>query len=129
MMRTARCCCGACSIAVEGEPTLNAICSCSGCKRRTGTAFGWSSYFPDDKVIAKAGEMRVYAKEGAAGYNRFFCANCGTTLYWKSFGFLPEQTGIAGGCFADDPLPEPNVSAQDTDRCAWLTLPESWLRT
>jgi hypothetical protein len=125
--RTARCCCGACSISVEGEPTLNGICHCSSCKRRTGSAFGWSSYFPDAAVLAKTGTFGVYAKDGAAGYNRFFCSHCGTTLYWKSFGFLPDQTGVAGGCFTDNPLPEPNLSAQDKDHCAWLTIPEGWL--
>ncbi len=57
------------------------------------------------------------------------CARCGTTLYWKSFGFLPDHTGIAGGGFADDPLPAPNLSVSDNGRCAWLTLPGDWLRT
>ena len=128
MSRKASCCCGACSIEVEGEPALNALCHCSSCKKRTGSAFGWSAYFPDDKVVAKNGALNVYAKEGSAGYNRFFCANCGTTLFWKSFGFLPDQTGIAGGCFADDPLPAPNLSANDSGRCVWLTLPDDCLR-
>jgi hypothetical protein len=79
-------------------------------------------------VTAKSGTTRVYAKDGALGYERFFCARCGTTLYWKSFGFLPDQTGVAGGCFVDDPLPAPNLSATDSGRCAWLTLPVDWLR-
>src|SRR5262249_3441243 len=113
--------------AVEGEPVLNGICHCTSCRRRTGSAFGWSAYFPDDKIGAKNGELRVYAKEGPAGYDRFFCARCGTTLFWKSFGFLPECTGIAGGCFAGDPLGAPNLSAQDADRCVWLELPKDWL--
>jgi hypothetical protein len=129
MTRTAKCCCGASSITVGGEPVLNGICHCTSCRKRTGSAFGWSSYFPDDKVIAKTGEMLIYARDGRAGYNRFFCARCGTTLYWKSFGFFPDATGVAGGCFVDDPLPEPNLSAQDRDHCAWLTLPENWLKT
>ena len=80
-------------------------------------------------MVAKSGTLNVYAKEGAAGYNRFFCARSGTTLYWKSFGFLPDASGIAGGCFVDDPLPAPNLSAQDRDRCVWLGLPDSWMRT
>jgi hypothetical protein len=128
MTRTARCCCGDCTITVEGEPVLNGICHCTSCKRRIGSAFGWSAYFPDDKITAKAGTLNVYAKDGATGYNRFFCARCGATLFWKSFGFLPDAAGVAGGCFIDDPLPEPNLSAQDRDHCAWRTLPDSWLK-
>jgi hypothetical protein len=124
--RTAHCCCGASSIEVTGEPTLNALCHCTSCKARTGSAFGWSAYFPDDRVVATTGTFRVYAKEGPMGYDRFFCARCGTTLYWKSFGFLPDQTGIAGGCFAE--LPAPNLSATDAGRCAWVGLPEEWLK-
>ena len=68
-MRKAVCCCGDCSIAVEGEPVLNAICNCSSCKKRTGSAFGWSAYFPDDKVLAKTGELKTYSKRGDAGYD------------------------------------------------------------
>ncbi|HEY2069294.1 MAG TPA: GFA family protein [Rhizomicrobium sp.] len=130
MTRTARCCCERCAITVEGEPVLNAICNCSSCKRRTGTAFGWSVYFLDASVTEKTGDFSVYAKDGPAGYNRYFCAHCGTTLYWKSFGFLPDATGVAGGAFlgAGSALPTPNLSAQDADRCAWLILPDDWLR-
>jgi hypothetical protein len=126
--RTAACCCGDCKITVEGEPTLNAICHCTSCRKRTGSAFGWSSYFPDENIVAKSGAMKVYARDGTTGYDRFFCARCGTTLYWKSFGFLPDQTGVAGGCFVYDPLPPPNLSAQDRDRCIWLTVPADWSR-
>ena len=107
---------------------LNGICNCISCRRRTGSAFGWSAYFSDDKVVAKKGQLNTYAKSGDMGYDRFFCANCGTTLYWKSFGFMPDCTGVAGGCFVDNPLLPPNLSAQDKDRCAWLGLPEDWLR-
>ena len=128
MTRNAQCCCGDCSITVEGEPVLNAICHCSSCKRRTGSAFGWSAYFADDKVVGTSGTPSVYAKEGETGYNRYFCARCGTTLYWKSFAFLADHTGVAGGCFAEDPLPAPAFSSFEVNRCAWVSLPEDWQR-
>lgn len=128
MSRKAVCCCGATSITVDGEPVLNAICNCSSCKKRTGSAFGWSAYFPDAKVVGTEGALKVYSRQGEAGYDRYFCTRCGTTLYWKSFAFLPDHTGVAGGCFADDPLPAPNFSASDNGRCAWLTLPADWAR-
>jgi hypothetical protein len=126
MTYTATCCCGSATITVEGQPALNGICNCSSCKKRTGSAFGWSVYFADAEIKAKTGGTRVYAKQGPQGYNRHFCVTCGTTLYWKSFGFMPEHTGIAGGCFVNDPIPDPLFSAQDSTRCAWLTLPAEW---
>jgi len=128
MTRIARCCCQACSIEVEGEPTLNAVCNCSSCKRRTGSAFGWSAYFRNEDIKSRQGELRPYAVRGQPGATRWFCVNCGTTVMWQSGDFMPGQTGFAGGCFTDTPLPEPNMSAYDDLRCGWVTLPETWMR-
>jgi len=124
MNRIAQCCCGACEIEVAGEPVFNAICHCDNCKRRTGSAFGWSAYFPDQDVQAR-GEMRRYELQHMAA-ERFFCAACGTTLYWRSTAFMLGHTGVAGGCFAAAPLGEPTVTATDQKRCAWLSLPQTW---
>lgn len=126
MTRKAVCCCGACAIEVEGEPVLNGICHCDNCKRRTGSAFGWSAYFADDRIVARSGEMQRYELRHMAA-ERFFCAACGTTLYWRSETFMPGRTGVAGGCFTTAPLGAPSLTATDAKRCAWLTLPEGWL--
>lgn len=125
MTRVARCCCQRCEIEVEGEPALNALCHCDNCKRRTGSAFGWSAYFPDDKVSLRRGEVRRYEVTTVPA-ERFFCETCGTTLYWRTSGFMDGHTGIAGGCFTETPLPEPGVSARHPQRCAWVGLPQSW---
>ena len=104
-VRTARCACGACHIKVEGEPISSGLCSCDNCKRRTGAPFGWSVYFRDEQVRRDEGPLTVLEGMG----KRWFCATCGSTLYWKSFGaWRPGQTGFAGGCFADPTLPSPN---------------------
>jgi hypothetical protein len=100
---TARCCCGACAIEVAGAPMMNAICHCDNCKRRAGSAFGWSTYFADEQVVSRSGELRCYEIENRQ--QRWFCATCGTTLYWK-IDSQPGRTGIAGGCFVE-PLPPP----------------------
>ncbi|HEX3407284.1 MAG TPA: GFA family protein [Caulobacteraceae bacterium] len=126
MTYIARCCCQACEIAAEGEPLLNAICNCDNCKRRTGSAFGWSAYFPDDKLAQPRGELSRYELPHMSA-ERFFCGRCGTTLFWRSTAFMPGHTGIAGGCFTETPLPDPAVSATDARRCAWITLPDGWL--
>jgi len=105
MIRTATCCCGKCSIEVEGEPLVNGICNCHNCKKRTGSAFGWSAYFTEGQILQKAGDLKVYEITEEKAQQRWFCSNCGSTLFWKA-SFLPvllkECTGIAGGCFADN---------------------------
>ena len=126
MMRKASCCCGACTFEVEGEPTLNAVCHCNNCKKRTGSAFGWSAYFPDERIHARRGALQVYQLTGDNRGKRWFCPTCGTTMIWDGGAFMPGQTGFAGGCFADTPLGEPNFTASEASRCAWIELPKSW---
>ena len=129
MTRIARCCCQACRIEVAGEPTMNGICHCASCKRRTGSAFGWSAYFRNEDIGDRQGDLRAYAVKGPPAATRWFCASCGTTMLWESADFMVGQTGFAGGCFAaDTPLPEPNLSVYDDQRCAWARLPETWIR-
>ena len=127
--RKASCCCGACSITVEGEPILNGICHCDNCRRRTGSAFGWSAYFPDDRIVGREGELSVYVLDpiNPQRQQRFFCPTCGATLYWKS-GAFPDNTGVAAGCFPGDSLAEPGLSATDDKRLAWVAIPEGWAR-
>jgi len=126
MTYVARCCCQACELEVEGEPVLNALCNCDNCKRRTGSAFGWSAYFADEKLGEPKGALLRYELPHMSA-ERFFCPACGTTLFWRSTAFMPGHTGIAGGCFTATPLPDPTLSATDAKRCAWLTFPESWI--
>ena len=125
MIRKASCCCGACGVEVQGDPDLNAICHCNNCKRRTGSAFGWSAYFADDRVTSRSGDFRLYEIAGANPQQRWFCAVCGSTVLWK-VAWRPHETGIAGGCFVDPPLPEPTVTVSNNGRCAWLGLPADW---
>lgn len=126
MIRTATCRCGGCAIEIDGEPTVNLICHCTSCKRRTGGPCGWSAVFREDQVIGRRGDFRIYHSNGTAGpVASSFCANCGTTLFFLPAQF-PGLIGCAGGCFVEIPLGEPSVSASDDQRCAWLRLPETW---
>ncbi len=124
MSRIASCCCGASEPEVDAEPVMNAICHCDSCKRRTGSAFGWSAYFPDEAVLARRGPLTLYEPKSALRTQRWFCGACGTTLLWSSADFMPGHTGVAGGCFVADPLGAPTITATDAKRCAWVGLPE-----
>ena len=107
---------------------MHGVCHCTNCKRRTGGAFGISAYFNRTAVTARVGETQVYALHNAThnqDQERHFCGNCGTTLYWY-VSTLPEKIGVAGGCFAEDGLPEPTYSANDRKRESWVELPTTW---
>ena len=125
---TATCACGQTSITVKAGPTMHGVCHCTNCKRRTGSAFGISAYFDKTAVVATTGQTNVYAFSHTPqnhDQERHFCAKCGTTLFWY-VSALPEKIGIAGGCFADDGLPEPTYSVTDTKKEHWVVLPAHW---
>jgi len=131
MSRIAQCACGACTITVAGEPQQHNVCHCTNCKRRTGSAFGISTYFLRADVVDMKGETGVYAfhhKVWNQDQERHFCARCGTTLFWY-MSSRPTLVGIAGGCFDEGSLGEPAFSANDSQRTVWVTLPSHWRAT
>jgi len=118
VLRQATCCCGDATISVEGEPQIHGICHCDDCKRRTGSAFGWSAYFRDERIVRKTGETLRYTIAGREPQERCFCKRCGSTLYWKTESLrLKGLTGIAGGNFVETPLPELKVSFRSNQKC------------
>ncbi len=126
LRRTAICRCGGCAIDVQGEPIMNLVCHCSSCKRRTGGPCGWTVTFRDDQVLDRRGEFTTYHSKGTAGrVVNSFCSICGTTLFFAPQDY-PGIIGCAGGCFVEDPLGDPVLSASDDQRCAWLSLPHGW---
>jgi hypothetical protein len=96
------------------------LCGCDNCKRRTGAPFGWSVYFRDEQVGRIEGPLTALVGVG----KRWFCPTCGSTLYWKSFGaWKPDQTGFAGGCFADPTLPPPTIAVRCAQGMPWAVYP------
>jgi len=125
MVRRAECCCGQCWITVEGEPEINGICHCDDCRKGTGTAFGWSAYFPDGQVLQRSRETMAYQVSGDHLQIRYFCSRCASTLYWTTES-MSGLTGISGGSFVDIPLPEPQLSLRTGNACPWIAFPEDW---
>ena len=124
MSLKASCCCKQLSIEIEGEPAFQAICHCSNCKARTGSAFGYSVYFTNEQVKEVAGEKSDYLINTENKQSRHFCPTCGTTLYWY-VEKIPGMVGVAGGCFPIGVLSEPQYSSSSEGQCSWVALPES----
>lgn len=125
MKKIARCACGAASITLASEPKVSCICHCTDCKRRTGSAFGVSNYFLRADLVESAGELAVYAfhhDEENYDEKRYFCKQCGTTLYWHS-SHRPHVMGVAGGCLPEAGLASPSVSYSTSKKLAWVEIP------
>ena len=126
-MPTGTCCCGASQITVSGPPAFGAICHCDDCRRRSGSAFGWSTYFPDGQVSQPDGDLAEYSPKVDAPQTRWFCRSCGTTLAWRT-GRFPGLVGVAAGAFVEEPLPPPAITNNASACVEWLTLPADWRR-
>ncbi len=124
----ATCCCKQLSITVSSHPEINSVCHCNNCKQRTGSAFGISMYFKTGAIINKTGETKVYKffhKEQSHEQCRYFCPQCGTTLYW-TISTMPDLLGIAGGCFSASDILEPTHTLNNANKCSWVNFPSKW---
>jgi hypothetical protein len=83
MTKIAHCCCGSLRAEATGEPSLLGICHCTECQRRTGSAFGVSTYFPKGQVRT-AGPSRVYVRgsDSLRKVEIHFCLDCGSAVFW-----------------------------------------------
>ena len=93
----AACSCGDLTVTVQGAPNFQAVCSCTDCQERTGSAFGMSVYYDHAQVLEKTGNptryRRVSNRDRALDF--MFCPICGVTVWWEA-EFFPQGIGIAG---------------------------------
>ena len=117
--RTARCNCGALTATTVGEPAMVAMCSCGACQRRTGSAFGYSSFWPEEQVTI-SGEATSWTRIADSGHpsTLSFCPTCGTALY--SRGRRVGMVNIAAGCFFEKDFPAPQRAVWSDDRHDWI---------
>ena len=123
MVHEGGCLCGALRYRVEGEPARSSVCSCTGCQRRTGSAFGFGAYFKAEQVKILRGSTNVYEhrSDESGRWLRFeFCPKCGTHATWTAES-LPGMRAIGVGTL-DDPK---WVKAK---RFGWFRSAHSWLR-
>ena len=121
--RRAECQCGQLSATCSGEPVRIAVCHCLACKRKTGSAFGFSAWFRKEDVLA-AGQAAEFVRVGDDGghVTNSFCPNCGTTVFW-SIDTIPDAVAVSAGSFADLSFPPPFVSVyHESRRFPWVEI-------
>jgi hypothetical protein len=105
---TGGCLCGNVRIVAEGAPYRVGICHCLDCRKHHGALFHASAIFPETAVTI-TGETREYM-------DRFFCPNCGSTVFGRS---QDEVEVNLGSLDATDQL-KPTYEL-------WTIRRESWL--
>jgi hypothetical protein len=120
--RTASCCCGGLKAHCEGEPVRVSVCHCLECQKRTGSAFGVTARFDNDRVTIE-GPSASWSRTGDDGTTADFqfCPTCGATVLWRCRE-MPGVTAVAVGAFADPTFPAPKRTVYETRAHPWLEL-------
>ncbi len=118
--RTARCVCGALTVTTTGEPDRVLTCSCLDCRRKSGSAFSVSTYWPPDQVTIQ-GDTKGYRRDAqdGRGLELRFCPTCGVSVYWLA-DFARGQIGIGGGNFEDCNFAVPTEAYWTEGRADWV---------
>ena len=120
------CVCGAVRYRTRGEPKRAALCACTWCQKRSGSAFGVSVYFDEDDIDFHQGTLNSYltASDADRRVEAGFCPVCGTTVTW-TLELRPGLRGIAGGTF-DQPTFWYDLDAFVFTRSKpdWVVVPE-----
>jgi hypothetical protein len=114
--------CGAVALSLPGRSSLVAACHCIACQRRTGAPFGVGAFYPAEAVtISGTPKEYVRAAESGGKVRFYFCADCGSTVYWKADN-LPAMIGVAVGAIADPDFPAPIKSVFEQSKHAWVEI-------
>jgi hypothetical protein len=118
MAITGGCHCGAIRYQAEGEALNHALCHCTDCRRHAGAPMvGWTMY-PRERVVVTKGTPKVYASSQAG--RRYFCADCGTGLFFSNDVVLPGLLDIQSATYDDPDTVPAQAHIQVADRIGWM---------
>jgi hypothetical protein len=123
---TGRCSCGAVRFEVAEPLVLAGYCHCTRCQRRSGAGASPNAHPAPGTFQIVAGEesLRMWRPEN--GREKWFCGNCGSSLFASN----PNRTdpiGIRMGAFDADPGIRPSFHGFVANAPPWEAIPEDGL--
>lgn len=116
-MPSGGCQCGAVRYEATGEMLHHAICHCADCRKSAGAPMvGWIAYKSDDVTVTQ-GQAKEHASSESG--RRYFCADCGTGLYYRNEQFLPGITDIQSATLDDPDAIPPGAHIQYAEHLKW----------
>lgn len=118
MRQAGRCLCGNIRYEVSGTPKWVAVCHCRDCQRSAGAPMVLWAIFPEAAFTLKAGTPKAVNSSGSA--MRYFCADCGTGLFYRNAVSLPGLVDVQVTTLDDPSVLPPTVQVQTAERQAWV---------
>lgn len=116
------CLCGNTTYTCSSEPLFSALCHCSACQKSTGSAFSPVLGVKKDDLKIMGNCIKLYESKGESGKTtfRYFCSECGSTLYGVMES-QPELAFIKAGTLEDKSWFKPKINVYWDDHCSWVT--------
>ena len=109
------------------EPIVVAsYCHCTRCQRRSGAAASANAHPAPGafRIVAGEDRLRVWTPEG--GGEKWFCGDCGSSLFGRNDAHA-DPIGIRMGTFDRDPGIRPSVRQFVADAAQWEPIPDDGL--
>ena len=120
------CGCGAVRFEVSAPLESANYCHCTRCQRRTGTAASANARPPRGCFRILEGEERLRAWRPQGGFEKWFCADCGSALY-SCDPDDREDVSVRFGAFDRDPGIRPGVRQFVAYGATWEAIPDDGL--
>jgi hypothetical protein len=123
---TGRCNCGAVRFEVAAPLVKASYCHCKRCQRRSGAAASPNAHPAEGsfRIVRGAERLRMWQPEG--GGEKWFCGECGSSLFARNPSHA-NPIGIRMGAFDADPGIRPSVRQFVASAAPWEPIPDDGL--
>jgi hypothetical protein len=123
---TGGCNCGAVRFEVTEPLVVASYCHCERCQRRSGAAASANAHPAPGAFRIVAGEDRLRMWKPDDGGEKWFCGDCGSSLFGRNHRHA-DPIGIRMGTFDDDPGIRPSVRQFVAYAAPWEPIPDDGL--
>jgi hypothetical protein len=123
---TGGCNCGAVRYEVTAPLVGASYCHCRRCQRRSGAAASPNAHPAPGTFRIVSGEERLRVWKPADGGEKWFCGDCGSSLFGNNPSH-PDSIGIRMGTFDEDPGVRPGARQFVSSAAPWEPIPEDGL--
>ena len=123
---TGGCNCGAVRYEVTEPVRLATYCHCRRCQRRSGTGASINAHPVPGSFRIVAGEDRLKMWQPDGGGEKWFCGDCGSSVFGRNLSH-PDSIGIRMGTFDADPGVRPSARQFVRFAAPWEPIPDDGL--